>query len=304
MRYLPLILLLLLFSCGKKDSGKKSGEDVEVLSIDGSNVQGVYEGTLVALNFNTSLGNIGSVGIHRSSDVFQAFVKLYIGEMGVTHRQSVHQGSRCPTVADDANGDGYVDGREAWFVVGNSLLPLDDDLNSQSAGRGLYPRGVGMAGGYFYERTASFARMFEDLRSPDPNTLDDLDKISPNEGVSFHRKVVMIYGIGKSTRLPESVDSIGGGDRHFSLPVACAVLMKSSRFPAELYDRSERITRPSKPPRATVTPRTPEHREPDDEIITPLPDPDPPRRPRLRQRVRSWWRDNFGEGGDGSRLTE
>ena len=293
MRYLfSILFFILLFSCGKKDTGKKP-EPEEELAMDGSNIQGVYQTPLTALNVNTTLGVIGSAGLHRSSDIFKAFVKIYIGEKGVTHRQSIHHGSRCPNKGDDINSDGFIDQREAHFVVGNVILPLDGDLDSQAGGRGQYPQGNGIAGGYFYERTASFTRMFEDMRDLDRNTIDEIDKLPYDRGYTFHKKVVMIYGVGTFTHLPASIDTIGGLDKHRSLPIACGVLLKSGNFPMELYDRADPITNPeTRPPRIRVTPRTPEHREPD--IIIGLPDPDPPRRPGIRQRFRQWLRRTTG----------
>ncbi len=288
MRYLPYFLFaLLLFSCGKEDTGDNNEEE-DVIMIDGSNVQGVYQTPLEALNVNTTLGTIGAAGFHRSSDIFKAFVKIYIGEKGVIHRQTVHRGSRCPTINDDINGDGYIDYREAHFVVGNVIMPLDGDLDSQSEGSGYFPVGNGMAGGYFYERTASFSRMFEDLRDIDQNSLDEMDKLPYNQGVSLHKKIVLIQGVSTSMNLPDSVDTMSGMTKHRSLPIACGVLKRSSKFPAELYDRSDPVTNSNPAPRTRITPRTPEHREPEPDII-PLPDPDPPRRRGgLRQRFRRW----------------
>jgi hypothetical protein len=300
MRYLPLLLFaLLLFSCGKQETSEKPREE-EVIKIDGSNIQGVYETPLAALNINTTLGIIGSAGLHRSSDIFKAFVKIYIGEKGVTHRQTIHLGSRCPTIDDDINGDGYIDYREAHFVVGNVIMPLDGDLDSQWGGMNSYPIGNGIAGGYFYERTASFTRMFEDLRDVDNNTLDEVDKIPYDEGLSFHKKVILIEGVSTAIRLPDSVDTMEGIPKYRSLPIACGVLVRSSKFPSELYDRSDPMTTSSRPsPRInTIHPRTPEHHEPDPDVITPIPDPDPPRRGGLRQRIRRWVRGTFGNGGD------
>jgi hypothetical protein len=305
MRYLPLFLfVLLLFSCGKKDTGEDPEEEDEV-KIDGSNVQGVYQTPLEAMNINTTLGTIGSAGLHRSSDIFKAFVKIYIGEKGVIHRQTIHRGSRCPTMRDDINGDGYIDYREAHFVVGNVLMPLDGDLDSQWDGNNYFPAGNGMAGGYFYERTASFSRMFEDLRDVDQNSLDEMDKLPYNQGVSFHKKVILIQGVSSYMNLPDSVDTMSGMTKHRSLPIACGVLRHSDKFPAELYDRSDPVTSSAPPRRIRVIPRTPEHREPEPDIV-PLPDPDPPRRRGggLRQRLRRWWRDTTGNGDDDNSPTE
>lgn len=290
MPLLPAILLLLLsLSCGKARDEKQKEE--EVLLLDGSNIQGVYQTSLAPLNLNTSLIDIGAAGVYRSYDSFKAFVKLYIGDQGVIHKQTLHLGSRCPTIEDDINGDGYIDLREAHFVVGNILIPLDADLDSQWGGNGVFPQGNGIAGGYYYEQTASFSRMFEDLRAVDDNSLDDLEKLPSDRGVSLNSKVVLILGVSSAMRLPDSVDSMGMNP-HRSLPMACGVLKRSERFPSELYDRNDPISNSGRLPHTRIIPRTPAHREPD-VLPVPLP-PDEPRKPGLRQRIRRWWRSTFG----------
>ena len=293
MPLLPaLFILLVCLSCGKAKD--KNSKEEEVLETDGSNIQGVYETTLTPLNLNSSLEAVGAAGVQRSYDSFKAFVKLYIGDQGVIHKQFLHLGSRCPTPEDDINGDGYLDLREAHFVSGNVLIPLDGDIDSQMGGGNTYPQGNGVAGGYFYERTASFSRMFEDLRGVDQNALDDLEKVPP-EGVSLHQKVILILGVSPGMHLPESVDSMGGNPQR-SFPIACGVLHRSNRFPIELYDNSDPVTVSGRLPRVHIRPRTPENQEPD-VLPAPLP-PDEPRRPGIRQRLRRWWRNTFGHGDD------
>lgn len=301
MTSLPIILILFIaMACGKPDASKKI-EGEEILMIDGSNIQGVFQTPLNAMNMNTTLGTIGSAGVYRSYDSFQAFVKVYIAQRDVIHRQSIHLGARCPSVDDDINGDGYIDLREAYFVVGNMIIPLDGDLNSQFGGSGYYPMGNGIAGGYFYESTASFFRLFTDLRDVDPNSLDTMEKIPYERGLSLHKKVILILGVGTSTRLPDSIDTMNGLNSHASLPIACGVLKRSERFPTELYDRTDPMTSPNPFPPPNIRPRTLGHREPD--VIIPLPnDPSPPRRPPLRQRLRRWIRSTLGNEDNHSRV--
>jgi hypothetical protein len=299
MIFLRLILLLVFaLACGRyKESNPEESE--EVIKIDGSNIQGVYTGTLYAMNINTTIGNIGAAGVHRSYDSFKAFVKIYLGDMGVIHRQTIHLGSRCPTIRDDINGDGYVDLRETIFAVGNIIIPLDGDIDTQVDGSGWSPQGNGIAGGYFYERTASFSRMFEDLRELDTNSIDEVEKLPYDQGMSMENRVVLILGVGTQMRLPDSIQTLGGMTRHRSLPIACGVLKHTNQFPAELYDHSDpAVTNPRTVPRPRINPRTPEHREPTPnprprrpDEITPLPDPDPqpPRRGGARSRINCWF---------------
>lgn len=243
MKYLPFALLFAVaFSCGKKDTSHDPEEE-EVLRFDGSNIKGVYQAQLKALNVNSTLVTVGAAGLHRESDIFKAFVKLYIGDKGVIHKQSIHTGTRCPTLEDDVNSDGYIDEREAQFVVGNIIVPLDGDLDSQAGGNNAYPVGNGLAGGYFYERSASFSRMFADLHDLDSDTLDEIDKIPYGRGFSFNKKVILIHGAGSQIRIPDSVNTVGNSTRARSLPIACGILTRSKNFPSELYDRSDPLTR-------------------------------------------------------------
>src|SRR5690606_10594726 len=83
----------------------------------------------------------------------------------VTHRQHIFIGNACPTMEHDTNGDGFIDVNEASAITGLGLIPLDNDLSSQSAG-GDFPR-ADLSGDYNYNETTSLAQMLTDLRADD-----------------------------------------------------------------------------------------------------------------------------------------
>ena len=61
----------------------------------------------------------------------------------VPHKQYVHTGTRCPTIEDDTNNDGYVDYVETQLVCGPTLLALDTNIASQN--EDSFPQGSSYA---------------------------------------------------------------------------------------------------------------------------------------------------------------
>jgi hypothetical protein len=136
----------------------------------------------------------------------------------VTHRQALHLGTRCPDSSDDTNGDGFIDSNEALRVVGQVLMPLDADLESQIAGEDYYLAGPSMT----YKKTASLARINADLWKT------DVTKITPGRGIGFDGLVVLVQGTTMRPHFPASLSSGDDGRAvHLSLPVTCGVLQKT-----------------------------------------------------------------------------
>jgi len=160
----------------------------------------------------------GTVTISKLADEFHAMVDA-TEATAATHQQHIHTGSRCPTQADDTNGDGFVDAVEAATVTGPALIPLDSDLKAQDAG-GVYPSGSN----YSYDESTSYEAMIADLRLPDTNTSDSLAKLGANEDLNLGTRVVEIHGVPASTTLPPTVLGMDGMSPQQSLPIACAVL--------------------------------------------------------------------------------
>ncbi len=115
--------------------------------------------------------------------------------------QHIHIGSACPTMADDANGDGYIDALEGLPSYGPALVPLDGDLNGQSAGASSYPSSD-ENGGYTYEKTADLKVMIEDLKKQDPNPNDAIVKLGTKR-LNLTNRHIIIHGVPEDTELPE-----------------------------------------------------------------------------------------------------
>lgn len=225
---LTMSLLILAAACGK--AGKPTGESPyrEELQADGSNINGTYSAVLFPVNINLHAPKAGMATFTRSGDELVAKVKLDVGAQGGSYRQAVYWGNRCPGIESDSNKDGYLDMTEIESILGDVIIPLDGDLDSQSGGTGNYPSGLNSRGSYFYKKTASFSRFFDDLKEEDPNTRDRVRKLEDQAGFTFLGKVVLVQGASETFKIPETVSSYYGLSRESSLPIACGVFFKSN----------------------------------------------------------------------------
>lgn len=240
----PLILSLVLTGCGKssddKNKNNSSGPDANearnnepeeekiVYPSDGSNIQGKYIARFTTLNPHVNGTVPGSVTFFRENDRVLVYLRLFAGYPKAWHQQKIYEGSRCPTLADDKNGDGYIDILEAEAVLGKILIPLDADISSQRSGRNFYPLGD-LSGSYFYERTTSFSRMFRDLKDI-KNQSDEYKKLDEDEGFSIEGRVVLIQGVSQEVEFPETVGSTARYKPFQTLPIACGIFMEDNRI--------------------------------------------------------------------------
>lgn len=239
----PLILSLILTSCGKSSDGNKSSsgpdanearnlepeEEKIVYPPDGSNIQGKYIARFTTLNPHVNGTIPGSVTFFRENDRVLVYLRLFAGYPKAWHQQKIYEGTRCPTLADDKNGDGYIDILEAEAVLGKILIPLDADISSQRSGRNFYPLGD-LSGSYFYERTTSFSRMFRDLKDI-KNQSDEYKKLAEDEGFSIEGKAVLVQGVSQEVEFPETVGSTARYKPFQTLPIACGIFMEDNRVP-------------------------------------------------------------------------
>lgn len=237
---LPFLSLCLLASCNESlpDSKKNGGmtQNEEIMP-DGSNINGIYAADLWPVNYNLHFKKVGAAGVTREGDNFSASVMMKYGPADTRHRQAIYTGRRCPNLTDDLNKDAYIDILEAKLAIGSITIPLDGDLDSQMGGREV--RALGDTGGkFFYQRSASFERMFADLKTPDEMPGDNVIKLGADDGLTFPGRVLIVHGLTEKVPLPESVATTDGETAHESIPVACAVLWKVPEMPAELKPES------------------------------------------------------------------
>ena len=292
MRFL-LLVSLLIFAQGCGNSGSNAGmpveeERVEVLPLDGSNVQGIYLAKFTTLNPHVNGTIPGSATIMRTEDKFYAYVRIFAGGIKAWHQQNVYLGTRCPTMRDDLNGDGFIDITEAQKVLGDVLIPLDSNINTQAAGKNIYPLGDA-SGSYYYERIGSFDKMFNDLKNMDKDVDDNIAKLLPDEGLKIEGKAVLIQGVADTIVLPETVATFGRHKSYQTLPITCGIFQRVTKNPGQLDDGripgpiGEVGETPTPEPRPTPTPTpAPEYdeNEPEDRWV---------------DRVIDWWRRRWEE---------
>ena len=235
-----LVCSTLLTACGGGGGGGSS-TPTPITSRSSSNLEtdmyGTYQAILSPLNSQVAGEVNGSLTLVREMNDFIAHVRFVGGpeNASILHTQSVHIGSRCPTKSDDLNLDGFIDAEEGAKVYKEILIPLDDDLNSQWMGGGIYPLADAF-GNYSYTQVAAYDKMIKDLQEEDINLTDDLVKLGPNKSMTAIGKVVMIFGVPNTTDLPETVAGRGRLSKFEALPIACGVIKKISHVPGEIDD--------------------------------------------------------------------
>lgn len=221
---IALMALVILASCGGSGGGGggsnnsgKSGRQEMVAATPGT-----YYTVLRPVNFHSN-GFIpyGMATFTMKDDLLNVEISLD-DDQAVPHRQSLHIGTRCPTMADDTNGDGFVDQDEAQRVVGPIVMPLDSDISSQMAGIDGHPRGPAMT----YKKSALISKINADLWGRDEDPSDLVTKLAPNKGIGFEKRVVLVHGTSFQSSFPTSLAHYKNEPAHHSLPVVCGVLEK------------------------------------------------------------------------------
>lgn len=193
-------------------------------SVDGSHIQGTLISRFSTLNSQV-VGTIpGSAIFRRDEDQIKVFVRLFAGSPSIAHFQNIHSGSRCPTMSDDSNGDGYLDIQETIAVAGKIIVPLDWDISSQLGGNRSWPLAF-PNGSYEYTKIASFRAFWDDLNEPDERTTDHIIKASEIGGFDPVGRVVIVQGVDANKALPETVASLGPWKNFQTLPITCGILM-------------------------------------------------------------------------------
>lgn len=239
-----LIFSSILVSCGDSsssgsgNSGTQSEEgdrEAESLAVDGSNIQGRYLAKFTTLNPHV-VGTIpGSAQLIREDNRLSAFVRLFAGSPSIAHFQNVHAGTRCPTINDDTNGDGFLDIQETMNVVGPVIIPLDWDIGSQLSANRSWPKAF-PNGSYEYMKVTRFDRFWDDLKSEDRNPNDNITKLQPDEGLQLNGKVVIIQGVDETKTLPETVAGYDRWKNFQTLPIVCGIFSPYTEDPGVVYE--------------------------------------------------------------------
>ena len=187
-KLIPALCLLALVSCGKKSSSSHNSTQEQH---DEMQSEGVFKAILRPYNF-TAAGWIpnGMADIKIFGDEIE--VKSWMDDSAnVVHMQNIHVGTKCPSIENDTNKDGFVDFNESMKVSGSILMALDADLNSQDTGGSIYPKG-----NYAYFENASLSS----LRTSITQTLEG--KVIIVTGTATNPSMPIACGIIE--RMPEA----------------------------------------------------------------------------------------------------
>lgn len=209
MRALHFLLFLSLISfftaCGSDSDDDDSAQNEESEQQDD---QGTYQAILTPLNVSSSGSPSATATIRIRGDEVEVRNVADNTPKGIRHQQHVWTGRACPTPQNDTDLNGIIDYTEAKGALGTILIPLDNDLSSQTAG-GNYPV-ANSSGDYNYLERTSLARLSADLHAPDPAPNDDFSKLDPQDNLNLAGRAVVIHGVSGNS----------------SLPIACGILAR------------------------------------------------------------------------------
>jgi hypothetical protein len=212
------IISLAVMSCGKQSSNNNQST---VASFEEDQpIEGEYKAFLRPLNTSVS-GYIPSGAAEFKINDEKFNVKTYLDDDSpIGHIQHVYAGDKCPTLADDLNGDGLIDIQEAMRITGKSLIPLDNDLSSQKAGYGLFPTGKG----FTYMKSIKLDVLLTDLTLPGED--EKFAKLNKNKNLNLAGRVVMIHGTADKSRVPLSVATLDDQPNNATIPIACGIIKR------------------------------------------------------------------------------
>ena len=222
MKYSQSIVVLSLLSlvaCGGSGGGGSSKTQQEKTNASEA-ADGIYHAHLRPVNPHAN-GFLPHGGATFRVEGDKLSIKTYLDDAsGVTHRQSVHVGTSCPTGANDTNGDGLIDYQEALKAVGPVLVPLDGDLSSQEKGAEIYPTGSS----FTYNESGFMSEMLSNLWEADAAPADEFAKLGSGEGMRLVGRVVLVHGTFMNDFLPATLSSRGGDPSNLALPVVCGTI--------------------------------------------------------------------------------
>jgi hypothetical protein len=220
---------LILIACSKENkssSNPRTGANSEYESNLEPESKGAYIAELHPLNSSVSGPLTGALNVVREGDDIIFDVRVSGGHpSAIVHAQNIRIGTECPTDKADINKDGFIDIIEGMPFYGDTLIPLDSDLNTQIGGANHFPVSDAF-GGYIYNEIAKFERFIKDLRSQDIDPNDDIIKLKVNEPFNLIGHVVVIHGIPDNMNLPATVLSKNKLANYQTIPIACGVIRK------------------------------------------------------------------------------
>ena len=204
LRLLLVASMVMLVACGSDDDDDAT--TVVVGSPDNEQrEEGVFQTPPMVVVNNSIENNVKAVSkVEVDGDDVTFEIECMDAPENVIHKQYIHTGVTCPSIADDRNGDGIVDWEETQQVAGPVLLSMDRQIESSNDG------GFPIGRRYNYVERASLTAI--------------RDILPQGEVFSLEGRVVIIYGVSPSTNLPDTVATNGDEPANVNIPISCAVI--------------------------------------------------------------------------------
>jgi hypothetical protein len=200
---LPFFVAFAAAGCGENllddDDGEEETFTATLTALNGSGVTGVVE-----------------IRTDEDDDEFELELEADGTAPSIVHQAHIRVAASCPTAAADANADGYVDVMEGVPSYGLILIPLDDNLGSQTSGAFATSAADGSLE---LDSETSFDMLLSDLQASDPDPDDAIVKLTG--ALDLTAMTVVIHGVDPTTDLPSTVASLGTAPATTTLPIAC-----------------------------------------------------------------------------------
>ena len=214
---LPLFLLVALVGCQDSVVGPEASSEAAVADVHGPDVR--YEAVLKPLNARANKrGVTGKAEITVDDGLITFAVDARNVAPGITHLQHVHAADACPTMKDDANGDGFLDLIEGVPVYGGIFINLDSDLSTQPAGAFPIATDRGLL---TYEEDVAASDLVAGLKAA--------GVLADGELVNLEGRHIVVHGVAADTELPATVGTLPNVPSQVTLPVACGEIRIAQR---------------------------------------------------------------------------
>ncbi len=163
----------------------------------------------------------GSVEFIKEGESLQIKLEMFDTPANIQHWEHFHgfpdgKEANLPTLAQDSNGDGWIDLPETESVSGTTMVPLDNAPHQMNIPNDNYP--VADAKGYYsYEKTVPLKALQERFK-----------EVFGTDDLQLEKRVVYIHGVPQSLKIP---DTVGGKltevyDQYVTLPIAAGKIKK------------------------------------------------------------------------------
>lgn len=222
-------VMSMLASCGNSSSGGGGSTNRAKNPVQQPDeelgITGRYVAKFKSLNSSVAGVTNAEAKIQVIGDQITVAMNVKDSPANTVHSQMIYSANECPSEAHDTNSDGFIDPLEASKVLGQILIPLDADLNSQADGIEDYPT-ANFLGNYTYYKEGVLSSLIADLQAPDIDTKDELLKLESTEDLKLEGKVIVIQGVSNEIYIPGSVRTFDGASDRATLSIACGKITR------------------------------------------------------------------------------